>query len=139
MSRRLARQTAIQTLYQIDIAKTPIEEGLASRLAGSGLAESEQKYTTDVVRAVLLHQEEIDDILSKFAVDWTIDRMPIVDRNILRLAIYELKYATDIPIKVSINEAVELGKTFSSEESARFINGVLGTIVDYLAEGEGNE
>lgn len=139
MSRRIARQTAFQTLYQIDITKTSVEEGLATRLADSTLQESEQKYTVDVVKAVIFHQQEIDKLLSQFAVDWAVERMPIVDRNILRLAIYELKYATDIPIKVSINEAVELAKTFSSEESARFINGVLGTIVDYLAEGEKNE
>ena len=71
--------------------------------------------------------------------DWAIDRMPIVDRNILRLAIGEILYAKDIPVKVSSNEAVELAKYCSSDESIRFVNGVLGTIMDYLALGEQND
>ena len=132
MSRRLARQTALQTLYQIDIAKISAEEGLATRLEETELEEPDQQYTANVVKSVVLHLEEIDSLLGKFAVDWAIDRMPIVDRNILRLAIGEILYAKDIPVKVSINEAVELAKIFSSDESARFVNGVLGAIVDYL-------
>ncbi|NLM25676.1 MAG: transcription antitermination factor NusB [Firmicutes bacterium] len=139
MSRRLARQTALQTLYQIDIAKISAEEGLATRLEETELEEPDQQYTANVVKSVVLHLEEIDSLLGKFAVDWAIDRMPIVDRNILRLAIGEILYAKDIPVKVSINEAVELAKIFSSDESARFVNGVLGAIVDYLALGEQND
>jgi len=139
LSRRLARQTALQTLYQIDIAKISAEEGLATRLEETELEEPDQQYTANVVKSVVLHLEEIDSLLGKFAVDWAIDRMPIVDRNILRLAIGEILYAKDIPVKVSINEAVELAKIFSSDESARFVNGVLGAIVDYLALGEQND
>ena len=139
MSRRLARQTALQTLYQIDIAKISAEEGLATRLEETELEEPDQQYTANVVKSVVLHLEEIDSLLGKFAVDWAIDRMPIVDRNILRLAIGEILYAKDIPVKVSINEAVELAKIFSSDESARFVNGVLGAIVDYLALGAQND
>lgn len=133
MSRRLARKTALQLLYQIDITQSSPSDALANSAVETPLSSASREFADKLVRGVRDHLSELDQLISRFAKDWTLERMSCVDRNILRLAIYELKYLPDVPTKVSINEAVELAKIFSDMQAAKFINGILGTVVDYLA------
>ncbi len=136
MSRRLARQTALEILYQIDITKSTLEYALENTPAEAALDCSEWEFAHSLVTGVIAKLPEIDGILAQFAKDWKVERMAYIDRNILRLATYELKYQNDVPIKVSVNEAVELARKYSDPKAAKFINGILGTVVDYFSEGE---
>jgi N utilization substance protein B len=101
-------------------------------------------FIFDLVKGVLAHMKEIDEIIVKTAPEWPLEQITIIDRNILRIGIYELKFANEVPPKVAINEAVELGKTFGGESSGKFVNGVLGTLYkdlpdDVKAVGEKEE
>ncbi|NMB39122.1 MAG: transcription antitermination factor NusB [Firmicutes bacterium] len=136
MSRRLARQTALEILYQIDITKSTLEYAIENTPAETPLDCSDREFAHSLVTGVIARLPEIDGIIAQFAKDWKVERMAYIDRNILRLATYELKYLDDVPIKVSVNEAVELAKKFSDQKAAKFINGILGTVVDYVSEGE---
>jgi len=133
LSRRLARQTAFQTLYQIDITGDSVEQALQNPLDETLLEQTDQEFANSLVRGVVVHLSEIDNLLERFTKDWKIDRMSLVDRNILRLALYEITQLGDVPVSVSVNEAVELAKKYSDETAAKFINGVLGSVVDYIA------
>lgn len=129
MSRRLARQIAFQTLFQIDLAKSSTEDSLQQRLSDVVLAPDDEQYVYRAVRGVKEHMNAINAQISAVSKDWEIGRLGTVDRNILRLAVYEIVFMDDIPVRVSINEAVELAKEFGDRNSPRFINGVLGTVV----------
>lgn len=133
MSRRLARRTALQLLYQIDLTQCSTADALANTAVETPLSSVDQEFAHLLVKGVRERLQELDELIARFAKDWTLERMSVVDRNILRLAIFELRYMPDVPTKVSINEAVELAKAFSDEQAAKFINGILGTVVDYLA------
>jgi len=124
MKRRTARQKAIQTLYQIDLAKNEWKEALQN-VIGNGEKDS---FLEEVVSGISDHLTEIDTVLKPHLNKWTIDRLPHVDRAILRLATYELNYRDDVPKQVIINEAVELAKEFGTDQSSKFINGVLSSI-----------
>ncbi|NLH32277.1 MAG: transcription antitermination factor NusB [Firmicutes bacterium] len=132
MSRRLARRKALQLLYQIDLTQSSPDEAWNQSNLKEGLSASAQEFAYSLVAGVRRHVEEIDGLIAGFAKDWTIERMSYIDRNILRLAVYELKYMPDTPTKVAVNEAVELAKDFSDVQASKFINGVLGTVVDHL-------
>ncbi len=132
MSRRIARQTALQLLYQIDLTNSTVDEAWDLAVMEVELAADAQDFARKLVSGVIDNLTEIDQLIERFAKDWAIERMSIIDRNILRIAIYELKYLVDIPVKVSINEAVEMAKEFSNDQAARFINGILGTVVDFF-------
>lgn len=132
MSRRLARRKALQLLYQIDLTQSSSDEAWNQSNLKEGLSASAQEFAYSLVAGVRRHVEEIDGLIAGFAKDWTIERMSYIDRNILRLAVYELKYMPDTPTKVAVNEAVELAKDFSDVQASKFINGVLGTVVDHL-------
>lgn len=132
MSRRLARRKALQLLYQIDLTQSSPDEAWNQSNLKEGLSASAQEFAYSLVAGVRRHVEEIDVLIAGFAKDWTIERMSYIDRNILRLAVYELKYMPDTPTKVAVNEAVELAKDFSDVQASKFINGVLGTVVDHL-------
>src|SRR5207302_6369269 len=93
-----------------------------------GLPAPPDEFAVDLVHGVGQHQDHIDELITKFAIDWAIDRMPSVDRNVLRIAIYELLERPDVPTGAVLSEAVELAKRFSTDESGRFVNGVLGAI-----------
>jgi len=127
-SRRAAREFALNVLYQVDVAKTPPEEALETALEYTHLEEAAAEFATALVRGTLEHIESIDQTIGRLSVGWDTQRQPAVDRNILRMAMYEMLYLDNIPFSVTINEAVELAKKFSAEESSRFINGVLGTL-----------
>jgi transcription antitermination protein NusB len=95
-----------------------------------------QRYTTELAKGVEDHQARIDELISKHAIDWSLDRMPVVDRAVLRMASYELGWCDDVPTSVVISEAVELAKAYSTEESGGFVNGLLATIAHELRPDE---
>ncbi|ADL13244.1 transcription antitermination factor NusB [Acetohalobium arabaticum] len=133
-SRHEARKIAVQTLYQIDINDEGLEknlEMLTNRIEG---LELEDTFLEEIITGTYQNLSEIDKELNESAEGWKVSRMGKVDRNILRLAIYEILYVDDIPIEVSIDEAVELAKEFIADKSPKFINGVLGRVVSKQEE-----
>jgi len=127
-TRRKARTLALQVLYEVDSAGHGVEEVLTRLLAEEVLPEENASFTRELVRGVIQNKERIDQTIQSFAPAWPIEQIPMVDRNILRLAIYEILLDNKVPVKVAINEAVELAKTFGSDNSSRFVNGVLGSV-----------
>jgi N utilization substance protein B len=138
--RTKARERALQALYQIDVAATDIDEGLSRFWRSFEPVEKEVREMAEaLVRGVAEHRREIDEAIEGVSINWRLDRMAKVDRNILRLAVYELERRPDVPVKVAINEAIELGKKYGSESSAAFVNGVLDRIAAGLpAERRGD-
>ncbi len=138
MSRRRARELALQVLFQLDFQKIEAEVAL-ELLCSEEEAPSDkvQKYALHLIQGVLEHQTEVDDLISQVAADWKIERMPGVDRNIARIATYELRFAAEkLAAGIIINEAVELAKTFAADESSRFINGILGALLKLSPQDE---
>lgn len=131
--RRLARVLAFQTLYEVDIARHRPGEVLR-RLAGEQeLSAETDAHARELVGGVLRHRQELDRIIEEKAPAWPFLQMSAIDRNILRLGLYECLYQrATVPAKAAINEAVELAKTFGSDSSARFVNGVLGRVIESL-------
>ncbi|HMA33817.1 MAG TPA: transcription antitermination factor NusB [Chloroflexia bacterium] len=126
--RRLARVLALQTLFEVDSSGHQAAAVLARHLAENGLSGEGAAFAQSLVLGVDGHVAELDAIIASAAPSWPMDQMAKVDKNVLRLAIQELLFDTDVPLKAAINEAVELGKRFGSDSSSRFINGVLGTV-----------
>jgi len=127
-TRRKARIVALQTLYELDCTKHKAEEALAHLRAGETLPQEALSFSEELVKGVLQNKSELDALIKKFALAFPPEQMPIIDRNILRLAIFETLFNSKTPFKVAINEAVELAKEFGSDSSPRLINGVLGSI-----------
>ncbi len=125
--RRRAREAALGVLFQMDLGKLSLEDALDT-VKASDWPPDDWSLIVRLARGTRAHLAEIDAIIAHFAEHWTVERMAAVDRNILRMALYELE-STDTPVGVVINEAVELAKRFSTEESGRFVNGMLGEIV----------
>lgn len=126
--RSKAREAALKILYQLDITRDTAEEGLKIYFRHHHVAVDSRVFVSTLVEGTSQRMKEIDDILSKHATNWALDRMAIVDRNILRLGVFELLFGGETPPKVVINEAVELGKRFGSPDSGKFVNGVLDAI-----------
>ena len=126
--RRRARIVATKALFEIDIANHEPHAVLQQRLAETPLPEGGGEFAESLVMGVLAHKPRMDAIIQDLAPEWPVDQVAAVDRNVLRLAIYEL-LTGETPVKVVINEAVELAKRFGSDSSRRFVNGVLGTLV----------
>ena len=126
--RRQARIAALQALYELDCTKHKVEEALARLRAGETLAQEALSFSEELVKGVLQNKSELDALIKKFAPAFPPEQMSIIDRNILRLAIFEILFDDKTPFKVAINEAVELAKEFGSDSSPRLINGVLGSI-----------
>lgn len=126
LERRKARKTALELLYAHEITSEAIESVIDDRaqLEGQPVHEFARCLSCGVTR----NQDEVDDIIRSHTDNWALERMPILDRNIIRIAIYEMLHELDIPPSVSINEAVELAKLFGTEDSSRFVNGILGKI-----------
>jgi N utilization substance protein B len=116
----------VDILYESDLRGTDVLATAADRLKQSDPPVPE--YAVDLVEGVTAHRQRIDELLTTYAEGWTLDRMPAVDRNILRVAIYELLWNDDVPDPVAIDEAVDLAKDLSTDESPRFVNGLLGRI-----------
>ncbi len=127
-ARRRARAIVLQVLYEVDSAGQDIEETLTNLLADGWLSEENATFVRELVNGVIQHRKEIDQDIRNFAPAWPIEQISVVDRNILRLAIFEILLDNKVPVKVAINEAVELAKSFGSDSSARFVNGVLGSV-----------
>jgi N utilization substance protein B len=127
-ARGKARKRALDVLYETDLRGTDVMRTLAERLAQSDPPVPE--YTVELVEGVLAHRAELDALISTSSLEWTIERMPPVDRNLLRIGGFELLYRDDVPDAVAINEAVELAGRLSTDESANFINGILGRMLE---------
>lgn len=125
--RRKARVCALQMLFQFDVAKPTATELIGSywRELGGEMANDSREYANNLVVGTLAHLEEIDELIMRRAENWRLSRMAIVDRNILRLAIFEFLYQPDTPKTVAINEALEIARRFSTFEATQFINGIL--------------
>jgi N utilization substance protein B len=130
--RRLGREQALSLLFQVDVGRLPLSYVLEVNEAAREVPPEAWDFAVELSRGVLSHRAEIDRILNELAVDWTVERMANVDRAILRLAVYEILHREDIPIGVSINEAVELAKRYGTDESSRFVNGILGHLARRL-------
>jgi N utilization substance protein B len=129
--RTRARECVLQVLYQLEINPMPLADLLRDFWAAEeqgDLTPDIREFSEEIVRGTLEHLEEIDQIVDRYADNWTIKRMAVIDRNILRFSVYELLFVADIPPKVTINEAVNLAKKFSQEESGKFVNGILDKI-----------
>jgi len=127
-ARRKARAIALQVLYEVDSVEHDVETALAHLLAEGGLSEEDAAFSRGLVGGVIQNREKIDQHIKNFAPAWPLEQIPIVDRNILRLAIFEILLDNNVPVKVAINEAVELAKMFGSDNSSKFVNGVLGSV-----------
>jgi N utilization substance protein B len=127
-ARRKARTIAFQALCEISATGHDPAKTLNQLLPESGLSEVNAGFTRELVSGVIKNEQKIDEYIRRFAPAWPIEQLPVVDKSILRLAIYEVLLDNKVPTKVAINEAVELAKVFGSENSAKFINGVLGAI-----------
>ena len=126
--RRIAREWALKALFCLDL-REDAGEGLIALFRENFLTEEDDIAFFDMlVRGVLAHIGEIDSLIEKYSSNWRVRRMSCVDRNVMRMAVYEMDHCQDIPAKVSINEAIEIGKRFGTRESGRFINGILDSI-----------
>lgn len=131
MKRRIAREKALQSIFQIDMNETSPKDAIDYVLDG----EASDDYLEKLVEGVTEHIEEMDSILTKHLEKWTIDRLATVDRNILRVAVYEMIYCKeDVPVNVAINEALEIAKIYGDESSSKFINSVLSKVKQTLEE-----
>ncbi|MEU7825658.1 MULTISPECIES: transcription antitermination factor NusB [Catellatospora] len=131
-ARRKARKRALDVLYEADLRDLPVRTVLAAYLERMESPRPEHlPYAVSLAEGVNEHLDDIDETIATFAEGWTIDRMPVVDRNLARIAVYELLYVPEIDDPVAITEAVELAKELSTDDSPRFLNGLLGRIADY--------
>jgi N utilization substance protein B len=126
--RRKAREVALQVLYEIDVLQVDANEALDLFWNNFDAPEDARPFSTELVLGTALHRSEIDGMISGCSDNWSLERMSRVDRNILRLAVFELLHCQDIPPKVTLNEAIDMGKDFGSENSGSFINGVLDAL-----------
>ena len=132
-ARRKARAVILQALYEIDTTGHDIEEVLNHLLDSQELPEENKAFVREAVSGVIQNKQQLDEHIKRFAPTWPIDQLSVVDRNILRLAIFELLVDNKVPVNVAINEAVELAKKFGSDNSARFVNGVLSSVSTLVA------
>jgi transcription antitermination protein NusB len=128
--RRRSRESAVQVLYQWDMTRQDAREGLVHLKEHFSLKEGSDSFLDLIVQGVLTHCQEIDRLIEQYSEHWRLGRMAPIDRAILRIAIFELLYCEEIPPKVTLNEAVDLGKQFGSDESGSFINGILDRILN---------
>jgi N utilization substance protein B len=131
-ARRKARKRALDVLYEADLRSRPAVEVLAGYIERIERPRPEHLgYTVGLVEGVAAHQDRIDELIASYAEGWTLERMPVVDRNLARIAVYELLYLDDIDDPVAISEAVELARQMSTDDSPRFLNGLLDRIAEY--------
>lgn len=125
-ARHKARKRALDVLFEAEMRGVPAEQVLAERVAAAEPAVN--PYTAQLVEGVVAHRGQIDELIATYAEDWTLERMPVVDRNVLRLAIFELVWVADVPDPVAISEAVGLAGELSTDNSPAFVNGLLARI-----------
>jgi len=128
--RTRARELALQFLYQLDLRGPDILDEAKRYFRAEEEDKAAREFATQLVNGVVEHKEELDQVIRGVAQNWDIKRMAVIDRNVLRMAAFELFHCADIPPKVAINEAIELGKRYSTQNSGAFINGILDKIKD---------
>lgn len=129
--RRKSRILALQVLYEIDCSRHSAQDILTRAFMNSDLPENAIEFARILIDGVLLHKKDIDNQIVNFAPLFPLDQIAVIDRNILRLAIYELMFDDQIPVKAAINEAIEIAKEYGSDGSSKFINGVLGSVISH--------
>lgn len=132
--RTRARSLALQVLYEVDIANHPPADAFRSRLEEAPLTHELSDFARQIIFGVLPLTNNLDNLIAKYAPEWPLDQIAAIDRNILRMALWEFAVLQETPIKVAINEAVELAKLFGSDSAPRFVNGVLGALADHQHE-----
>lgn len=130
--RSIARRITLQSLYEIDSAGHKVGDVIAHNLEVSPDQRTIRNYIIHLVQGIVARQDELDDVLQRYAPDFPINQVAVIDRNILRIALFEMGVETRTPVSVAIDEAVELAKSYGAENTPRFINGVLGAIADNL-------
>ena len=140
MKRRTkGREAALRVLYQLDLTRDPPEEILREFWEESPLGAEVRSFAEQLVRGVIDQRAHLDSLINEVSAHWSVDRMSVIDRNILRIAIFELMCMADIPPKVSINEAIELAKVYGAKESPAFINGILDPVSKDLLDARAGE
>jgi len=132
--RTRARSLALQVLYEVDIANHPPAEVFKSRLEEAPLTNDLSDFARQIIFGVLPLTTNLDLLIARYAPEWPLDQIAAIDRNILRIALWEFAVLRETPIKVAINEAVELAKLYGSDSAPRFVNGVLGALADHQHE-----
>ena len=132
-ARRQGRVVALKALYEIDTTHHAVGVVLTQRLADERLSAAGEEFARTLVTGVQQHRAVLDEMIQRHAPEWPLDQMAVVDRNVLRIAIFEFHVAHLTPLKVAINEAIELAKTFGSDSAPRFVNGVLGALAELEA------
>ena len=132
--RTRARSLALQVLYEVDMANHPPADVFKARLEETVLSEELSEFSRKIIFGVLPLTHNLDVLISKYAPEWPLEQIAAIDRNILRIALWEFAVFHETPIKVAINEAVELAKLFGSDSAPRFVNGVLGSLAEHQHE-----
>lgn len=132
MSRRQARETALQVMFAVDVGDIEIDQAFTYVVEEFKTSAKAQKFARELVEGALKHKQELDTQIAQLAKGWDFKRLAAVDRNIMRLALYEILYCKEIPPVVSVNEAVEMAKIFGGEKSNRFVNGILGNVLENI-------
>lgn len=133
-SRTRARSIALQVLYEVDISNHKPGIVLSTRFQKLKMDDTHKQFISQIVSGVIQYKDDLDEFIADFAPEWPLDQVAIIDRNLLRIALWEIAIYKKTPVKVVINEAVELAKHYGAEGSARFINGVLGGVIENLEE-----
>lgn len=128
--RTRVRGIALQALYELDLTNHPVGTVIQERIADADLDDELVEFLRKIVLGVFPLRKDLDHFIADHAPDWPLDQVAVIDRNIIRIALWEFAVADDIPLKVAINEAVELAKTYGSDSAPRFVNGVLGSLAD---------
>ena len=132
--RTRARALALQVLYEVDIANHPPAEVFQSRLEETPLTDDLAEFARQIIFGILPITSDLDQLIAKYAPEWPLDQIAAIDRNILRMSLWEFAVFHETPIKVAINEAVELAKQYGSDSAPRFVNGVLGSLAEHQHE-----
>ncbi len=133
-SRTKARGIALQVLYEFDMTGHPLGDSLEARFSEDPMDEQLEEFARQIVTGVTPIVDQLDAVITAHAPEWPLDQVAVIDRNILRIALWEFAVEKCTPVKVAINEAIELAKVFGSDSSSRFVNGVLGSLVTHLSE-----
>lgn len=134
MRRHAVREQALKALFACDLGKNDPAQALEMLWAEEKTNEKAKSFSRQLVEGVIEKRAELDALLERYAREWKLERIAAVDRNIMRLALYEMIYSAEVPRAAALDEAIELGKTFGAEESPRFINGILGKIIVELPQ-----
>lgn len=135
-TRRRGREAALQLLYAIEVTRSDVEEVLASSWAHALTAARTREFTNALLQGVVTSRDEIDALIREWSANWSLERIGLVERNILRMAIYELLFMPEIPPNVTINEAIEVAKRYGAEDAPSFVNGILDRIKNQMTPSE---